>query len=493
MKLRKLFAGVAAAATLFGGLALGATTANAAENDASFTVNAGADFTFEANQLHAYYIGKYEHAVFGADGKATNVDVTAAADTVKTAAAASTTVKDFGGYPDAVSYFAAGKGTAADLKAFADALAMKTDQLGMAVVPTLSDDSKTATFSPVQQGWYLVTDNSGSALLVGTKIWNATAGEFADFAGQTLGTADAKPSNVPTPGKTADKDSVTVGDTVEYTLTGTIPNYTGNETYQYDFVDTPSDELDINAGSVTVKIGGQTVASSDDQSTGVKVTYPTADAKTLTIAIDAAKFKIGAAIEITYTATVKGDATGDIVNSAVIKHDNNQSGTPGSKTVVTTPVQFTKVGVDEAANGLAGVEFTIAPKADTKTPALPAEYTAKATSDANGVVKFAGLADGTYTITETGYAAGYLKTPLSFDITVKNGTVTFTKDALGLVTPGTQANGSDTVVKNVKNVTELPLTGAAGTALFTMVGLLLAGAAVTVFAKSRSTKRALRA
>ena len=43
MKLRKLFAGVAAAATLLGGMAFGATTANAAEANISsttITVNA---------------------------------------------------------------------------------------------------------------------------------------------------------------------------------------------------------------------------------------------------------------------------------------------------------------------------------------------------------------------------------------------------------------------------------------------------------------------
>ena len=48
-------------------------------------------------------------------------------------------------------------------------------------------------------------------------------------------------------------------------------------------------------------------------------------------------------------------------------------------------------------------------------------------------------------------------------------------------------------VHNVKNVSELPLTGAAGTALFTVIGLLLAGAAATVALKFRETKRALRA
>ena len=50
MKLRKLFAGVAAAATLLGGMAFGATTANAAEaniSNTTITVNAT-----DANQFY---------------------------------------------------------------------------------------------------------------------------------------------------------------------------------------------------------------------------------------------------------------------------------------------------------------------------------------------------------------------------------------------------------------------------------------------------------
>lgn len=63
MKMRKLFAGIAAAATLLGGLAVGATSASAAET----TVNDDATFTFTADsaeqlknaKLVAYKIGDY--------------------------------------------------------------------------------------------------------------------------------------------------------------------------------------------------------------------------------------------------------------------------------------------------------------------------------------------------------------------------------------------------------------------------------------------------
>ena len=67
--------------------------------------------------------------------------------------------------------------------------------------------------------------------------------------------------------------------------------------------------------------------------------------------------------------------------------------------------------------------------------------------------------------------------------------LTLSKDAWNL----SKDNKGTFQVTNVKNITQLPLTGAAGTMLFSVIGLLIAGAAVTVFVKSRSTKRALNA
>ncbi|OZG65613.1 hypothetical protein BHAP_0561 [Bifidobacterium hapali] len=110
-------------------------------------------------------------------------------------------------------------------------------------------------------------------------------------------------------------------------------------------------------------------------------------------------------------------------------------------------------------------------------------------SGADGKVSFGGLSAGTYTVTETAVADGYLtNVKPTFTVTIADdGTVTFGSDTWNLVDNTTKT------VKNVKSITQLPLTGAAGTALFTVLGILLAGAAVTVYTKSRSTNRALRA
>ena len=51
-------------------------------------------------------------------------------------------------------------------------------------------------------------------------------------------------------------------------------------------------------------------------------------------------------------------------------------------------------------------------------------------------------------------------------------------------------SGGHKTVKNIKSITQLPLTGAAGTMLFTVVALLVAGAGVTIAIKSRQNAEA---
>ena len=63
-------------------------------------------------------------------------------------------------------------------------------------------------------------------------------------------------------------------------------------------------------------------------------------------------------------------------------------------------------------------------------------------------------------------------------------TKTTTSDPWGLV------NTTAKTVKNIKSITQLPLTGAAGTMLFTVVALLVAGAGVTIAIKSRQNAEA---
>ncbi|KAA8828475.1 prealbumin-like fold domain-containing protein [Bifidobacterium myosotis] len=117
------------------------------------------------------------------------------------------------------------------------------------------------------------------------------------------------------------------------------------------------------------------------------------------------------------------------------------------------------------------------------------------TSDDNGKVSFYNLPQGEYTITEVQAPAGYYGNDLpSFKITVTN---------QGMVTSYIGENDGDPhdliqedptlglIVINVRF--ELPHTGAAGIAAFFAIAALLGGAGVTVFLKSRKTKSMLNA
>ena len=179
-----------------------------------------------------------------------------------------------------------------------------------------------------------------------------------------------------------------------------------------------------------------------------------------------------------------------------------------TKTLYTGNLEFLKYGVGNDENMLAGATFNV--YAGTKAEGTPLKFTSTKTG-VNGVYKFNaegsanvisgadgkivlnGLAAGKYTFKETGFVAGYAKNivpEFTIEVTISdNGVVTYklTKENnnLGLASTAVVDKVNTIKVKNVKNATQLPLTGAAGTTLFTVVALLVAGAGVAVALKSR--------
>ena len=143
---------------------------------------------------------------------------------------------------------------------------------------------------------------------------------------------------------------------------------------------------------------------------------------------------------------------------------------------------------DAAGNALAGAEFTIS-GANIDEAFTANGGVTTVTSGADGKVTFTGLAAGTYTVKETMVPHGFLQNVKpEFTVTIdKDGNVSFTQDAWHLVDPQT------VTVKNVKSVTQLPLTGAAGITMLIVVALLLGGAAALIGVRSHSLKRQLTA
>lgn len=221
-------------------------------------------------------------------------------------------------------------------------------------------------------------------------------------------------------------------------------------------------------------------------------------------------------------------STGSLTIADAVWGDIAQGATDvkSSKDEVCKPhPSFTKVGDD--GTGLQGAVFSVytakqgATDEEFKDGALAGqidsnkfvEYnqfgttdpkTNMLTSDKDGKVDFGVLPAGAYYVYESTmptvagdsgkqYLTDYRAV---LKVTVKEGTQgnpgSFTIEDLNkhdLLT-GDATNGYK--YKNVTSIIHLPLTGAAGTALFVAVAVLLAGAAGVTFVRSRMVKRALR-
>ena len=195
MKLRKLFAGVAAAATLLGGMAFGATTANAAEaNISSTTITVNAT---DANQFYTKPVDtadlqanlrmfKYvELAKYVSDGN-TGVELEGlvSGEAVDAAFAAA-------GYNDQTkgdslnewAWLGNTTLTAAQTTAFVNAL---KDLAVTDITPTASNGGKTQTFTFAEGGLYLIVDQSGKLVVEDNDthklVWNGNAPILAGTA-----------------------------------------------------------------------------------------------------------------------------------------------------------------------------------------------------------------------------------------------------------------------------------------------------------------------
>lgn len=513
MKMRKLFAGIAAAATLLGGMALGAASAQAADPQATPLLQVN-----NAQEDHMYT--PYKFATFENAGNGTvevsTVEawkdaVTAAADTANGNDSIPAEYKN-----NPAAYVATFN--AEQIRKFAEELA-KTNPLptadGAGLTVTAEQAGATQSVAVDGEGWYLVTDTyngkAGTPAVVATTVNGLDNLRIVADAktGQggitTVGRFNAKNENPLTPpsktAKVGDVDvndkTVNVGDTVDFTVSAAVPASAANyDVYPFTITDTASKGLKVaETSTFKVQVDGKDV---DAALYKVEQTGSAAVGTTTTITFASAKSLAGKTIVVSYTGVVTKDALtgldGSVDNKAKITTNGGTSG-EGKTESKTYGFQFKKIGVDNDANALADAQFVVKKKdgkflkQDTESKAWSSvdDQTDATvfTSGADGLVQFKGLAAGDYTVMETNAPNGYAQNfKVTFDVSIaENGTVTFKQDLLHQVTLPT--DGQIATVKNVKSITQLPLTGAAGTTLFTVVALLLAGAGVTVVVKSR--------
>lgn len=524
MKMRKLFAGIAAAATLLGGMALGATSAQA-DDAAGTPVTGVATFTFTAEtaeqltnaNLKAYKIGDYVQYGSGenvAYGVVTNSNNKTAVDSALKAAGVDTTDSEVDHLAAALN---AGQLDVSDVRPwasptatrkFADALESE-GRLTSGTDVTLSnpvaaqDGSYSATVS-LQAGIYVFIDSAAATgsvtkaipMIVASGTVNAEKKVLTDPT--AAATVNMKNTNNPGKTKEVNKFFAAIGDTLTYTLTGTIANPAPTE---FKFTDKPGKGLTIKAGTFKFYVDGAQISA---ETAASDFTVPTADV----IGGDDASFDVtvnnpskyaGKTIKVTFHAVINDDA--DAEDGVVNKLDNY--GTNVEAPTKFTGFNFTKVDPD--GKGIKDVTFQVkdgdttlyfVKQGDGSYKKAASANTQGATTDVttgtNGQLSFTGLdKTKTYTVTETKRASdAYLDIMPSFTVSFneENGSAvlakTATSDPWGLV------NTTAKTVKNIKSITQLPLTGAAGTMLFTVVALLVAGAGVTIAIKSRQNAEA---
>ena len=420
-------------------------------------------------------------------------------------------------------------------RGLADKLASKatTD-----ITPTLSGDNKQATFTLTSPGLWLIVDQAATGksskalpILAGTPL-TINNNNKVDSDGRI-----AMKNQTMSVGKTVTDQTVAAGQDASYKITTTVPNYVGYKVkgYQFTVSDKFADDapLSYKANTLIVKIGDQALT----QGTDYTVTGFDPTSKTFTIdlsayikaqgfgtsaPVDDSKFTndklVGKTVTVEYKATVTG-STGNngAANTPTIKYPNDPTNNEHKQEVPGTPVKvfnfdYTLIKKDKSTGAaLEGAKFAIK-NADGKYLAytatadggkkwskLDAKPDADATSGVfttgkDGKVKFPALDEGKYTIEEIATPTGYVNVGVSFNFTIKanltgtgadqtaNPTYTIDTDSASSDRWGLVSNGStaEVVVENVKNITQLPLTGGAGTVLFTVVAALLISAGVTV-------------
>ena len=523
MKMRKLFAGIAAAATLLGGMALGATSAQA-DDAAGTPVTGVATFTFTAEtaeqltnaNLKAYKIGDYVQYGSGenvAYGVVTNSNNKTAVDSALKAAGVDTTDPEVDHLAAALN---AGQLDVSDVRPwasptatrkFADALESE-GRLTSGTDVTLSnpvaaqDGSYSATVS-LQAGIYVFIDSAVATGSVTQAIPMIVAsGTVADkvLTDPIRGANTVNMKNTNNPGKTKEvnKTSAAIGDTLTYTLTGSIASPAPTE---FKFTDTPSKGLTIKANSFQFFTERANAERQSEPASNFSVTL-TGDftgngTASFDVKVNDPSTYAGKKIVVTFEAVINDEA--DVENGVVNELDNY--GTPVQAPTTFGEFDFTKVDPD--GKGIEGVTFQVkdgdttlhfvkqgdgsykkAASADTQGA------TTNVKTDADGKLSFTGL-DKTkiYTVTETARANGnYLDIKPSFTVSFSNGVAVLAKTAIS--DPWGLVDTSAKTVKNIKSITQLPLTGAAGTMLFTVVALLVAGAGVTIAIKSRQNAEA---
>ena len=392
----------------------------------------------------------------------------------------------------------------------------------------------TATLGTEDYGYYLVkdTDNKAAALTSPIlKVLNCTVEQNAKGSVPTS-TKKIKEDSIKDPnqawGKTADFE---IGEKAPFKLTGTMPsNIADFTTYKYSFTDFISKGFtlpdNIKTGGITVTVGEtkltpdavdvNPITAADKAGTeydsGQKIEIKFNDLKA-TAKAAGVTLTADSVVTVEYSATVNENAVvGGIGNpnkSFVVYEKDVNGGVPGETPpqevwAFTYTLDTTKVDSADSTKKLVNAGFVLYNSDKSKSAKIDAngkisEWVAgdggtEIKSDADGVFNITGLDADTYYLKEVTAPSGYnlpdgdaafFKFVIAATVSVDSGTDKGKIDTL-TITSGTPAATQDgktdegSVAMTITNTSgsTLPGTGGIGTAIFTVVGLLvMAGAA----------------
>lgn len=403
-----------------------------------------------------------------------------------------------------------GKDNGTEVQNFANKFttyALKKSLGATATSGKITEENKTSyNFTGLDAGYYLVYVTGGkeiqSSLVTVDKDTN---------------TVNLK-TEAPSITKTADKDTVSIGQVVKYTVTGSIPDTTGYSEYIYKIHDELTKGLDfvndangtaLEAGATTVNVEVALKGATDASTAPATATLDTANNKKMSLDLSAwvrnNQTNKGKEFTVTYYAKVNANAVVTEKNKAQLEYGNKPgettTTTPSEAKTPTYPLDILKKksGSEEK---LAGAKFSLYTSAeDAKNgknaikvsgnngnyvvnPASTTEFeSVKNIENAGYNIRVNGLAEGTYYLVETKAPDGFnkltapvvIKITKSTDTDVNNWTIS--KDG---------TDESDKII-DIENSTGslLPSTGGAGVIVFAGVAILLVFGVVVSFVRDK--------
>lgn len=411
-----------------------------------------------------------------------------------------------------------------------------------------TDDKGEAVFDNLDLGYYLVVETktpetpeagkpngktqyvASAPFFVAIPTSNTTSGPTDEMTDTTTTSwvydVTAKPKNeevgidkkiVEKNGTNKEKDTVAVGDTINYEITSTSPKYTkeyfksggADNDPTYKIHDILSDGLTLNANTIKVTVDGTELNPTTDYSLTTE-----AHKFDIEFTVDFLKEYKGATVKVNYSVTVNENAvvgtdgnTNDVSLDYSRKPDDPTTGVPGKTTpkVYTYALRVNKKDGASTDKGLAGAKFQLYKKG-TETPIAGLKDMVNKDGNENGVkdtlvtledgvIEFSGLNVGTYVLREIEAPKGYTLNKDEIEFTIGDEDTDGKLDSVAegsKVTNVTTEDGKntgmvETTITNNKGF-NLPSTGGMGTYIFTIGGLVVMAGAVLLLVSSKKKR-----